>query len=232
MRNCFRSCLLTIIFMLAAAHTVFAAGWVKGTGENQNRWWYELEKGMYYAGTAQQPNWQWIDGNGDGIAECYAFDQSGWMYADSLTPDGYQVNGDGAWIEYGVVQTKPVQNDNSIAVNQMRVNIESGGHTIVFELNNSPAAREFYGQLPLLAEVQNFGGIEKLFYLPQRLNISDTPLANAGNGTLAYYAPWGNVAIYYGYNGTDAGLYDLGRAVSGTEFISSMTGTVEISKAQ
>ena len=39
--------------------------------------------------------WQWLDGNEDGIAECYAFDREGWMYADTATPDGYTVNTDG-----------------------------------------------------------------------------------------------------------------------------------------
>ena len=45
--------------------------------------------------------WQWLDGNEDGIAECYAFDREGWMYADTATPDGYTVNTDGAWAVNG-----------------------------------------------------------------------------------------------------------------------------------
>ena len=28
------------------------------------------------------------------------------MYAGTRTPDGYEVNGDGAWVENGVVQTR------------------------------------------------------------------------------------------------------------------------------
>lgn len=52
--------------------------------------------------------WQWLDGNGDGIAECYAFDREGWMYADTVTPDGYTVNRDGAWTVDGAVQTMAV----------------------------------------------------------------------------------------------------------------------------
>ncbi len=52
--------------------------------------------------------WQWLDGNEDGIAECYAFDREGWMYADTATPDGYTVNTDGAWAVNGAVQTMAV----------------------------------------------------------------------------------------------------------------------------
>lgn len=52
--------------------------------------------------------WLWIDGNGDGIAESYCFDGTSFMYANTITPDGYTVNENGAWTIDGVVQTKQV----------------------------------------------------------------------------------------------------------------------------
>lgn len=88
--------------------TALAAGWSSGHGENSGRWWYDLGNGNYYAGSQAGPSWQWLDGNQDGTAECYAFDAEGWMYADTTTPDGYVVNADGAWTENGVVQTQSV----------------------------------------------------------------------------------------------------------------------------
>ena len=39
--------------------------------------------------------WQWIDGY------CYCFAEDGKMYANTVTPDGYQVNENGAWVENG-----------------------------------------------------------------------------------------------------------------------------------
>lgn len=93
---------MTMLFSI----TAFAAGWANGQGENSSRWWYDLGDGTWYAGTQGNPLWQWLDGNRDGVAECYAFDENGWMYAGTRTPDGYDVNGDGAWIENGVVQTR------------------------------------------------------------------------------------------------------------------------------
>ena len=99
--------ILTAMWTTAA----FGAGWVQAgaQGPGQTRWWYELDGGQYYAGTAESPQWQWIDGNRDGRAECYAFDESGWMYAATVTPDGYQVNENGAWVENGQVQLKEVE---------------------------------------------------------------------------------------------------------------------------
>lgn len=103
--------LLTLALMLAMAFsmTAFAAGWTAGQGANSSRWWYDLGNGNFYAGTANAPSWHWLDGNQDGIAECYAFDAEGWMYADGTTPDGYQVNADGAWTVDGTVQIRQAE---------------------------------------------------------------------------------------------------------------------------
>lgn len=79
------------------------AGWVPGIETNTGRWWYAKEDGTWHSN-----GWQWIDGNLDGVAECYYFDAEGWMAANGMTPDGYTVNADGAWTENGVVQTRLV----------------------------------------------------------------------------------------------------------------------------
>ncbi|HEY9128664.1 MAG TPA: cyclophilin-like fold protein [Sulfurovum sp.] len=112
----------------------------------------------------------------------------------------------------------------------MRITVHSNGKITVFQLNNSQAAKELYDQLPLSIEVENYSHNEKIFYPPKQLNTSNTPLANAKNGTLAYYAPWGNVVMFYKDFGTASGLYELGEAVSGVEHIKNMYGTIEIKK--
>ena len=52
--------------------------------------------------------WKWLDGNNDGMAECYYFGADGVLYVNTTTPDGYTVNESGAWTENGVVQSKQV----------------------------------------------------------------------------------------------------------------------------
>lgn len=89
---------------LGATMVSFAGTWKTGEGADQNKWWYDFDNGTY-----AKNGWQWIDGNNDGIAECFYFDQSGWMLAGTSTPDGYTVNADGAWTENGSVQTKAVE---------------------------------------------------------------------------------------------------------------------------
>lgn len=90
--------------VLVMSTTALAGVWRTGAVPNENRWWFDDENGSYAAN-----EWRWLDGNGDGVAECYSFDSEGWMYADTTTPDGYQVNADGAWIVDGAVQTQQVQ---------------------------------------------------------------------------------------------------------------------------
>ena len=50
--------------------------------------------------------WQWQDVNGDGISECYYYDDNGIMLTNTTTPDGYTVDSNGAWGVHGGVQTQ------------------------------------------------------------------------------------------------------------------------------
>ena len=113
----------------------------------------------------------------------------------------------------------------------MKISVTANGNTTVFKLNDSPAAKGLYAQLPLDIKVENYSSNEKIFYPPKKLDIADTPQANAHEtGTLAYYAPWGDVVMFYGRFGAAAGLYTLGHAVSGYEYIQGMSGMIRIEK--
>ena len=68
------------------------------------RYWWQNDDGSY-----PTSSWHWLDGNGDGISECYYFDGNGYMAANTTTPDGYTVDGSGAWVVDGVVQTQGTQ---------------------------------------------------------------------------------------------------------------------------
>lgn len=113
-----------------------------------------------------------------------------------------------------------------------RISIESNGNTIIFELNNSQAAQDLYDQLPLSVESEDYSDNEKIFYPSEDLNVSDAPEAEGGAGVLAYYEPWGDVVMFYDDFDSNSSLYELGRAVSGSEWIEDMSGTIEISQMQ
>lgn len=63
------------------------------------KWRYILDNGFCLADT-----WAWIDGNSDGLSECYYFNSEGYMLDSIIAPGGFVVNRDGAWEADGVVQ--------------------------------------------------------------------------------------------------------------------------------
>ena len=100
--------LSTAVFMAAFAVNAYAGRWA----QDSTGWWYDWGNGSWPASS-----WQWIDGNSDGVAECYYFDRFGYCMINTTTPDNYQVNASGAWVENGVVQTRNVgvqKSSNSI----------------------------------------------------------------------------------------------------------------------
>ena len=90
---------------VAAFSSLMALSAMAGVWKQDNvGWWYDNGNGTYPSNS-----WQWIDGDNNGTAECYYFDRTGYMLANTTTPDGYQVNALGAWVENGTVKTRNVR---------------------------------------------------------------------------------------------------------------------------
>ena len=136
-----------------------------------------------------------------------------------------------AWVaELGLSQpqetTSIEMEESNVETNQ--ISVTCGDTQVVYELNDSPAAQSLLSQLPLTVAVEDFSTNEKVFYPPQELDTSDTPLAEGGAGTLAYYAPWGDVVLFYDSFSANGSLFELGEAVSGVENIGQMSGTITV----
>ena len=110
----------------------------------------------------------------------------------------------------------------------MKIKVTSKEYGIIYELNQSQAAKDLYAQLPLTLEVKDFSTNEKTFYPPEELDISDAPLANAEKGSLCYYSPWADVVMFYDYFGQGSSLYELGEVVSGKADIEKLNGTITV----
>lgn len=119
---------------------------------------------------------------------------------------------------------------SSASPSALRIQVQDGARTVLFELNDSPAAQSLYSQLPLTIAVQDYSDNEKIFYPPQKLDTTDATPAEGPAGTLAYFSPWGDVVMYYSSCGPYDGLYELGQAVSGGDQIENLTGTLQITQ--
>lgn len=100
MKKFFTSFLFSIFLTFTSLTTVLAGTWI----QNQVGWWYQNDDSSYPTN-----GWYWIDGNHDGIAECYYFNESGYCLMNTTTPDGYTVDANGAWSINGIVQTQTAQ---------------------------------------------------------------------------------------------------------------------------
>lgn len=96
--------LLTACTSVAIAFTSFAGYWRK----DDVGYWYQNDDGSYPVNC-----WQWIDDNDDGVAECFYFDENGYVLMNAISPDGYTINPEGEWVVDGVVQTKAVYTASS-----------------------------------------------------------------------------------------------------------------------
>ena len=99
-------------------------------------------------------------------------------------------------------------------------------------LLDTPAARDFAALLPLQLTLSDFKGTEKVSDLPARLTTAGEPAgAAAAVGDITYYAPWGNLAIFYRPFGYSNGLVVLGRLDDGIEQLSASSGDIPVTIA-
>lgn len=92
-------------------------------------------------------------------------------------------------------------------------------------LNDSKAASDFIVLLPLTLTLEEYAGTEKISELPKRLSTGSSPDGTSASiGDVTYYAPWGNLAIFYRDFGYAKGLIKLGRIEYGTEKLASNHG--------
>lgn len=98
----------------------------------------------------------------------------------------------------------------------IRIRITDGTWVLTATLEGSPAAADFASMLPLALTLEDYAATEKIAYLPRKLAVAGTPTgADPAVADIAYFVPWGNLAIYYRDAGYDNGLVRLGRLDNG-----------------
>jgi len=94
----------------------------------------------------------------------------------------------------------------------MKINMVIDNVILLASLNDSEAARDFAAMLPLTLELNDYAATEKISDLPAKLSVEGSPEGTrALKGDIAFYAPWGNLAIFYKDSGYAAGLVTLGQ---------------------
>lgn len=91
------------------------------------------------------------------------------------------------------------------------IHLAVDGHRVEATLNDSATARDLATLLPLTLQMEDFHQTERIAYPPRKLDTSGAPdAATPKAGDLAYYAPWGNLALFYRDGKHSPGLVILG----------------------
>lgn len=111
--------------------------------------------------------------------------------------------------------------------NSMKINIRIGDQRIPATLIDSKTTQDFISLLPLTLMLEDYASTEKISNLPKRLSTEGAPPgSDPAVGDIAYYAPWGNLAIYYRDFGYSDGLVILGK-IDGDIKALNVPGSVE-----
>jgi hypothetical protein len=117
--------------------------------------------------------------------------------------------------------TAAVRRPNEVSngrVEGMKIRMHVEGTEVTATLGDNVTSREFVSLLPLTLTLKDYAETEKVSDLPKRLSTEGAPPgADPSVGDIAYYAPWGNLAVYYRDFGYSDGLIKLGKIDSGAE---------------
>lgn len=109
--------------------------------------------------------------------------------------------------------------NNNIKGPKMMIEMSFGGDfdgdsqevRAIIELEDNPATRDFYAQLPLNLEFSDYVGKEKISNaLPKPLNTRGLNGYDPQIGDLFYFSPWGNLGIFYAKQPFHSGLVRFG----------------------
>ena len=84
--------------------------------------------------------------------------------------------------------------------------------TFSAQLADNPTARDLVDQLPLTLRFWDFNGVEKIAKLPRPLTMDGVPAGDDPEiNDIGYYAPSGDLVLYYGDVGYWNGIVRIGR---------------------
>jgi hypothetical protein len=93
----------------------------------------------------------------------------------------------------------------------MNIELVIGGKRLRGTVDDTAAGRDFASLLPLTITVTDFHATEKISDLPRRLTTEGAPDGTAASaGDITYYAPLGNLALFYRDFPHSHGLVRLG----------------------
>ena len=118
------------------------------------------------------------------------------------------------FVGFWMTESSNTENDNAQKFNKkhMKLKITFSDKEIRATLFDNPTARDFVSMLPLTTTLEDYANNEKIFYPKRKLSKEGAPRGyEPSKGDITYYAPWGDVAIFYKDFSYSSGLIGLGK---------------------
>jgi hypothetical protein len=110
----------------------------------------------------------------------------------------------------------------------MKIRLTFDGKAVEATLLDNATARDLFSLLPMTLTLEDYASTEKIGYPPRKLSTAGAPPGiDPSVGDIAYYAPWGNLAVFYKDFGYSRGLIGLGRIDSGIEAL-NVPGSLKV----
>ena len=124
--------------------------------------------------------------------------------------------------------------DQNLEITNMKISIKVNDKVFTASMIDSYATTDFINLLPLQLTLEDYAGTEKVSQLPKKLSTDGSPAGSDPSiGDITYYAPWGNLAIFYKDFGYASGLIILGSIDNGSDAFSvngSLNVTIDLIK--
>ena len=110
-----------------------------------------------------------------------------------------------------------------------RIKLSFNDEEVYVSLENNNSVQDLLKILPLTIKFEDYNNTEKIAMLDTKLNTSDAPAGyDPQIGDFAYYAPWGNLSVFYKDFRYSNSLIKLGTFENGIEKIQNITDGTEI----
>lgn len=111
------------------------------------------------------------------------------------------------------------------SADQTAFRIVVGDTVLTGHLFDNAAARDLAAQLPLTVSFRDLNGVEKTAPLPRQLAVTGMPAGDDPRvGDLGYWAPDGDLVVYYGDVGYWTGIMRLGEIDGSVQAIAREPG--------
>ena len=120
--------------------------------------------------------------------------------------------------------------DKKETMRNARLKLKINGNQEIFVvLDDNQTSKDFLEMLPLTLTFEDFNNTEKIATLQNKLSTEGSPSGYTPQiGDFAYYAPWGNLSVFYKNFRYSDSLIKLGEIETGTEILEKIDNDFEV----